>query len=116
MLLESFIRNGRLNEAVLNAISETDWGYSDGQGGYSIGQHLGELAEFRHAFLSFISPEHADGIPSVTEGDGQGFRLTAQSVPELTRAFVQGDASAKAAVLAALDEGRSFTMRTTEDR
>jgi uncharacterized damage-inducible protein DinB len=108
LLLESFGRNGRVNEAVLNAISESDLTFSDGQGGWSIGQHLGHLAEFRYGWLSLISPEHAKGIPSVLEGNEQDFHLSAQSIEELARAFSIGDEAAKTAVLAALSEGRSF--------
>lgn len=108
LLLEAFERNGRVNEAVLRAISEADLAISDGRGGWNIGQHLGHLAEFRHGWLSYISPDHAEGIPSVVEGDDADFRLTASSVKELARAFSAGDGAAKTAVLAALEEGRSF--------
>lgn len=108
LLLESFERNGRVNEALLKAVTETDLTYSDGQGGWRIGQHLGHLAEFRYGWLSLISPEHAGAIPSVLEGTKHDFHLTVQSMSELSQAFSTGDAAAKTAVLAALDEGRSF--------
>lgn len=108
LLLQSFERNTRVNEAVLSAISEQDLAVSDGQGGWSVGQHLGHLAEFRHDWLGYISPIHAEGIPSVVEGDEQNFHLTAQSLDELRQAFTVGDAAALNAVLSALDEDRSF--------
>ena len=108
LLLQSFERNGQVNEVVLNTLSETDLAFSDGQDGWSVGQHLGHLAEFRHDWLSFISPTHAKGIPSVIEGDGKNFHLTTQSMAELAQAFSVGDAAALTAVLNALDEGRSF--------
>ena len=108
LLLESFERNGRVNKAVVDAISEADWAVSDGQGGWSVGQHLGHLADFRSDWLSFISPTRAEGIPSVVEGNEQNFRLTAQSASELGQAFTVGDAAALEAVVSALDEGRSF--------
>lgn len=109
LLLESFARNGRVNEAVLRAVSESDLALSDGQGGWSIGQHLGHLAEFRYEWLSCVSPEHAEGLPSVLEGTAQDFDLSVQSLEELARAFSLGDAAARTAVLAALSEGRLFS-------
>ena len=108
LLLESFARNGRVNEAVLNTIAEADLTLVDGQGGWSIGQHLGHLAEFRYGWLNFISPQHAKNIPSVVEGDAQDFHLTAQSLDELKGAFAAGDVAALEAVTSALEENRSF--------
>lgn len=113
LLLESFKRNGRVNEAVLSALSEEDFSISDGQGGWSIGQHLGHLAEFRYGWLSRISPIHAEGIPSVVDGDEQSFHLTAQTMDELRQAFSVGDEAAANAVLSPLDEGRSFERAYT---
>lgn len=108
LLLESFSRNSRVNEAVLDAITEKDLTLGDGQGGWSIGQHLGHLAEFRYGWLNFISPQHAKDIPSVVEGDAQDFHLTAQSLDELKGAFAAGDDAALEAVMSALDENRVF--------
>lgn len=109
LLLESFDRNARVNRKVLDAISMSELDISDGRGGRTIGQLLGELAEFRYGWLTTISPEHAEGIPSVIEGDELEYVVTAQSMAELVAAFDAGDAAAKKAVLDALDEGRSFS-------
>lgn len=109
LLLESFERNGRVNAAVLSALSEPDLTLADGQKGWSVGQHLGHLAEFRYGWLSLIAPERAEGIPSVLEGDEQSFHLTVQSIAELAIAFSIGDERAKVAVVGALEEGRSFS-------
>ncbi len=108
LLLESFNRNGRVNDAVLDKITEADLTLDDGQSGWSIGQHLGHLAEFRYGWLNFISPQHTKSISSVVEGDEQSFRLTTQSLDDLKRAFSAGDAAALEAVTSALDENRSF--------
>lgn len=109
LLLESFGRNGRVNNVVLNAVSESDLTFTDGQGGWSIGQHLGHFVGFRDQWLSVVSPEHAREVPAVLEGDGQNFQLSVTSVAELARAFSLGDAAVKAAVLAALSEERAFS-------
>ena len=71
LLLESFSRNGRVNEAVLNVITEADLTSADGQGGWNVGQHLGYQAYFRYEWLSFISPPHAENLPLVIHGDEQ---------------------------------------------
>ena len=107
LLLESFDRNARVNEAVLSAISESDLTFSDEQGGWNIGQHLGHLAEFRRNWLRFISPPHAENIPSVVEND-KNPHLTTQNLDEIKQAFSAGDAAALKAVMSALEENRSF--------
>lgn len=109
LLLDSFERNARVNRVVIDAISEDEWAVSDGRGGRSIGQLLGELAEFRYGWLMAISPAHAESIPSVVEGDEPDFRLTATTIEELHAAFEAGDAAAKKAVLEAIAEGRTFS-------
>ena len=108
LLLESFHRNGRVNEFLLEAITETDLELSDGRGGWTLGQHLGHLAEFRYDWLSSISPSHAEGIPSVLEGNSKAFHLTTHDPQELATAFRAGDEAALKAVQDALAEGRSF--------
>ena len=108
LLLESFDRNGRVNDIILSTLTETDLALEDGQGGWNIGQHLGHLAEFRYGWLNFISPQHAENIPSVTESDQQSFQLTTQNPADLKQALTAGDAAALEAVMSALNENRSF--------
>ncbi len=113
LLLTSFDRNTRVNEAVLSAITASDLTFSDGQGGWNIGQHLGHLAEFRSNWLRFISPPHAEDIPSVVENYknlrlAEDPRLTTQNLDEIKQAFVAGDKAALEAVMSALAENRSF--------
>ncbi len=114
LLLESFARNGRVNEVVLDTITEVDLALEDSQGGWNVGQHLGHLAEFRYSWLRFISPPHAENIPSVVESDMQNPRLaenprlTAQSLDEIKQAFSAGDIAALEAVTSALGGNRSF--------
>ena len=108
LLLESFSRNGQVNDVILSTLTETDLALEDGQGGWNIGQHLGHLAEFRYGWLNFISPQHAEAIPSVAEGDQQNFHLTTQNLDDIKQAFVAGDKAALEAVTRALNENRSF--------
>lgn len=108
LVLEAFDRNGEVNAALLASLSEADLELTDGRGGWTVGQHLGHLADFRYGWLSRISPPHAEGLPSVIEGDDEGFWLTTRSLADLATAFTAGDAAARTAVLDALEEGRTF--------
>ncbi|GAA3997899.1 DinB family protein [Deinococcus rubellus] len=102
LLHESFRRNGRVNDFLLDAITEADLALSDGRGGWTVGHHLTHMAGFRQGWLSNISPEHAEGLPTMTRG------TELRDTQELAAAFKAGDEAALKAVHAALDEGRSF--------
>ncbi len=108
ILLESFRRNGRVNAAVLAAVGEADLDTSDGRGGWSVGQHLGHLANFRKDWLSNISAKHADELPDVIGASTPGFVLTMRDPARLAAAFSAGDEAALRAVQDALREGRAF--------
>lgn len=107
LLIESFDRNSRVTRAILSTLTLDDLQYDDGQGGFSIGQHLADLVEFRPGWLSRVSPSHAEGIPNVMD-DKSPTWLGISSIAELQAAFDAGDAAVKAAVLDAVNEGRSF--------
>lgn len=108
LLLESFRRNGRVNAFLLGALTDADLDLSDGRGGWTLGKHLGHLAHFRPGWLSVISPPHAEGLPSVLDGDWQHFDLKTRNLAEIADAFRQGDEAAVKAVEAALAENRVF--------
>jgi uncharacterized damage-inducible protein DinB len=107
LIFESFDRNARVNRAVLATLDMAVLGYSDGVGGYNIGQHLAEIVEFRYGWLSRVSPRHAEGTRDVTDGELPTW-LTIRSIEELQEAFESGDAAMREAVLSAVDEGRRF--------
>lgn len=108
LAFDAFDRNGEVNAALLAALDDADLHVPDARGGWTVGQHLGHLAEFRQGWLGFIAPAHAAGIPSVIEGGETDFVLTATTVADLAAAFHAGDAAALAAVRERLDAGRSF--------
>jgi uncharacterized damage-inducible protein DinB len=108
LAFDAFDRNAEVNAALLDALADADLHVPDTRGGWNVGQHLGHLAEFRHGWLSYIAPAHAEGIPSVVEGGETDFVLTATTIGELTAAFEAGDAAARAAVRERLAAGRSF--------
>ncbi len=108
LLLESFSRNARVNQTLLDALTPADLELSDGRGGWTLGQHLGHLADFRSSWLSLISPEHAGGLPKATTGDWQHFELGERDPARLADIFRQGDGQALEAVQSAIAEGRTF--------
>ncbi len=108
LAFDAFDRNAEVNAALLDALADADLHVPDARGGWTIGQHLGHLAEFRYGWLSHIAPAHAEGIPSVVEGGETDFVLTAVTVAELAAAFWAGDAAARAAVRERLAAGGSF--------
>ena len=107
-LFDAFDRNAEVNAALLDALVDADLHVPDGRGGWSVGKHLGHLADFRSGWLGTIAPAHARGLPAVVEGGETDFVLTATTVAEVAEAFRAGDAAARAAVRELLAEGRSF--------
>lgn len=108
VLLESFRRNGRVNAAMLDAITPADLDLSDGQGGMSVGQHLEHLAGMRKYWLGRVSPAHAAAVTFTTQEGDQRFWPVTLSPAGLRDAFEQGDAAALEAVQSAYAGGRSF--------
>lgn len=107
ILLEAFERNGRVNRMTLDTMSMEDLNHDDGKGGFSVGQHLADIVDFRPGWLSRVSPRHAESIPNVID-DKSPTWLGVSSIDELKRAFEAGDAAVKAAVIDAVNEDRSF--------
>jgi uncharacterized damage-inducible protein DinB len=108
IVFESFDRNARVNRVTLASLTMEDLTYSDGVGGFNIGQHLADIVNFRPDWLKHVSPEHAARVTDVTDGSAATW-LTVKSIDELQAAFDEGDAAMRDAVLDAVREGRSFT-------
>ena len=99
LLLESFARNGRVNAALLDALSAADLALEDSPEGNSVGELLAHMAGFRRGWLVNISPAYAEGLSKVADdADLETLRAT----------FASGDSAALKAVQAALQEGRVF--------
>ncbi|MBX3143300.1 MAG: hypothetical protein KF813_06075 [Trueperaceae bacterium] len=107
LLFESFDRNARVNRAILSTLTMEDLLLGEEQGGFNVGQHLADSVGFRPGWLSRVSPNHAASIPNVIDDDSPTW-LGISSIAELQAAFDAGDAAIKAAVLDAVNEGRSF--------
>ncbi len=115
VLLESFRRNGRVNAAVLERLTPEDLALDDGRGGWSVGQHLGHLVDFRVGWLTRVSPPHAEGLPELLDGTEERFWLNTTDRARIREAFDQGDAAALAAVQTAYAEDRAFPHAYTSD-
>lgn len=107
IVFESFDRNARVTRMLLDTLTMEDLNHSDGMGGFSVGQHLADIVEFRPGWLSRVSPQHAAQVPNVID-DSSPTWLGVKSIAELQAAFDAGDAAVKAAVLEAVNEGRGF--------
>lgn len=107
LILDAFDRNARVNRAVLAAFDMDVLNYSDGVGGFNIGQHLADIVEFRRGWLSKVSPKNMERLDDPTDGAAPTW-LRAKSIQELQAAFDAGDAAMRNAVVAAVQEGRSF--------
>ena len=107
-LVEAFSRNGRVNAALLSAVTEDDFGLSDGQGGMSVGQLLEHLVGVRKVYLERVGSKFADQITVQTEEGDQQFWTVTLTIGQLERAFVEADAAVLNAVQDASNGGRSF--------
>jgi uncharacterized damage-inducible protein DinB len=108
LLLESFDRNTRVNLAMIDVLTLDDLETSDGHGGRTINEIVGELVAFRKGWLSKISPEHAANLPWFIQIEQSPYRLTTSSLEEVADAFKLVDAAARTAVLEAVEQDRSF--------
>jgi uncharacterized damage-inducible protein DinB len=107
LVVEAFDRNADVNRAVLATLDMSVLGYGDGMGGYTIGQHLADVVSFRREKLEAVSPEHAERVPDVIDGDAPNW-LAVTSIDELQAAFDAGDGAMRDAVVAATVAGRRF--------
>ena len=89
-------RNAEVNRALFDALRDDHLNLRSAGGGWSVGEHLRHLAQFRRGWVSELAPAFAPAPADV--GD----------VPGLLRALDAGDAAALAAVQDAAAQGRSF--------
>ncbi|MFC4426817.1 DinB family protein [Deinococcus navajonensis] len=111
LLLESFRRNGRVNQVLLDALNPPDLDLSDGRGGWTIERHLRHMAGFRVGWLWNLSRSYADPLLDHTRKDADGdpqWRWQNSPPAELGAAFAAGDEAAIQAVQAHLASGEPF--------
>src|SRR5690606_13764316 len=104
--LESFARNARVNRVTLATLKPADLTYSDGVGGFNIGQHLADIVNFRPDWLANVSPEHPARTPHIV-GETETWLLPTD-IAAIQTAFDAGDAAMRDAVIDAVRHGRSF--------
>ncbi|MBZ9751179.1 DinB family protein [Deinococcus sp. HMF7604] len=108
LLTEAFHRNGRVNEALLNTLTEEDLELSDGQGGLSVGQLLEHLFGMRKVYLHRVGSTYAEQITVETEEGDQPFWPVTLSPKQLQGALAEADAAVLNAVQDAAGGGPSF--------
>jgi uncharacterized damage-inducible protein DinB len=107
LIVESFARNGRVNRSVLATLTMSDLTHDDGAGGWNVGKHLADIVDFRHGWLTRVSPQHAERVPIAVDIDSPTW-LNVASIEDMQAAFDAGDAAMLEAILYAVNEGRSF--------
>lgn len=76
--MESFKRNGRVNQTLLDALMPADFALSDGRGGWTVWtvwtveKHLRHMAGFRVGWLWNISREHTGPLLDHARKDADG--------------------------------------------
>ena len=109
VVLDSFDRNSRVNEIILDTLEERELDLDDGAGGWNVRMHLAHLAEFRRDWLSWVASEFAAGLPQVAEYDqDEGMRLLQGDLHVIRAALKAGDEAVRAAVINRIESGRSL--------
>lgn len=106
-LLESFQRNARVNQFLLEHLTPEDLALSDGRGGWTLGQHLNHMAGFRGGWLVAISPEYAETTNALAGGKPI-WEWKTDNLAELGEMFAAGDEASIKAVEAHLASGKPF--------
>lgn len=91
-------RNTAVNRALLDAINDEDLTLQSCGGGWSVGEHLRHLVNFRQGWVSELSPEFAPQL------DG----LDTKTVQDIAQALEKGEVAALAAVWEQVQQGSSF--------
>ena len=97
LLHDSFRRNGRVNDFLLKALTDADFALSDGQGGWTVEQHLRHMARFRVGWLWNLSRAHTGPLLDPTRKDADGdpeWRWQDSPPNGLAAAFAAGDEAA----------------------
>ena len=106
VLLDSFSRNGRVNAALLGALTPPDLALEDGPDGNSVGELLAHMVGFRRGWLGRVSPPYAEHLAKVEDAAG---------LDELKAAFTAGDQAVLDAVQAAYSQGTKFERAYVSD-
>ena len=107
LLLESFRRNARVTEFLLNSMSDEDLTFSDSKGGMTVAHMLSHMGTSRGGWLADMSPEYAASTKALTDGK---FIWEWQTTDRgaIKAMFKAGDEAAIQAVQAHLASGQPF--------
>jgi len=115
-LFESWSRNARVNESLLDHLTPDLMTLRPPEGGWTVAQHLVHLIGFRKGWLSYVSPRHQEDLSFLFSGDEEGeFEPTTLDSAVMKEAFRAGDAAVLAAVQEAVAAGGSFGVKVYVD-
>lgn len=109
LLLESFRRNARVNDFLLDELTDEELSFSDGQGGNTVLQLLSHMASARGGWLLEIglSPEYALELQKLAGGVNL-WEWQASGPAEVRAMFAAGDRAVLNAVQAHVQAGKPF--------
>ncbi|WP_278913495.1 DinB family protein [Deinococcus wulumuqiensis] len=109
LLLETFDRNARGNDFLLDHLTDADLTLSDGRGGDTTLQLLSHMASARGGWLLDIglSPEHASELQDLA-GDVNLWEWQARGPAEVRAMLTAGDRAVLKAVQAHVQAGKPF--------
>lgn len=107
LLLEAFRRNARVNEFLLDALSDADLARTDGRGGMTVAQMFSHMGVSRGGWLVDMAPEYAATTKALTGGKPV-WEWQASSREDIRAMLRAGDEAAVQAVQAHLQSGQPF--------
>ncbi|GEM47996.1 DinB family protein [Deinococcus cellulosilyticus] len=109
VVLESFSRNARVNRSLLGALTSEHLNLRDPAGGWTIGQHLCDMIDFRRGWMETIAPEQTEKVTYLhTMLDERTFGPRTQNLQEIQQILDQADQVAVEAVQEKLSADAGF--------
>lgn len=109
VVLESFSRNARVNRSLLGALTSEHLDLRDPAGGWTIGQHLCDMIDFRRSWMETIAPEQAEKVTYLHQVlENNDFAPRTKDLQEIQQILDQADAQSLEAVQQKLSSNTGF--------
>ncbi|GGJ20477.1 DinB family protein [Deinococcus roseus] len=109
VVMNAWNRNKQVNASLLGALTAEKLDLRDPAGGWTIGQHLCDLVDFRRGWMETIAPEHAEKVAYLHQVlEDRGFDVSTHDVQEIQQILQQADQVSEQAVQEKLDQNSGF--------